>query len=102
MSISGIAESSNSHFDIRPEESSHVPFHLWLALSNTKSTAADRHTENRRRPIAAALLKAVRVAKLVNIKPRIEGFYRNHKVHELKTTRYLAAEIDQSITGLAG
>jgi hypothetical protein len=68
-----------------------VPFHLRLALSDAKSTSPDRHAHNRCRFVAAALLKAVGKAKLIDIEACVEGFYRNYEVHVLKIARKLAA-----------
>jgi hypothetical protein len=74
---------------------------LGLALSDAKSTRPDRHPQNRRRFVAAALLKAIRKSKLIDVKSRVERLYGDNPIHELKTTRYLAPEIDETITRLA-
>jgi hypothetical protein len=64
-----------------------APFHVWLALPDAKSAVANRDSQNRSWLIAAALLKAFRETKLIDIKSGIERFYRNDKFHELETMR---------------
>src|SRR5665213_509023 len=91
-----------SHFDIRPEEDMRAPCHAWLALSDAKPAVANRDPQDGSRLVAAALIKAFREARLIDIKPRIERLHRNDEVHELKTMRKLVPQVDRTITGLAG
>jgi len=78
-----------------------MPFHLRLTLSDTKTTGPYWHSQNRGWFVVAALLKAVGISKLVDIKPCVKGLYRNDEVHVLKAARQLAAQVDGTITGLA-
>jgi hypothetical protein len=78
-----------------------APFHVRMALSDAESALANRDSQNGSRLIAAALLKALGEAKLIDIKPGIEQLYRNNKVHEVKTMRKLIPQVDRTITRLA-
>ena len=90
-----------SQLDAGPCNDAQVPFHLRLTLPNTKTTGPDWHAQNGGRFVAAALLKAVRISKLIDVKPRVKRLHRNDEVHVLKAARQLAAQIDGTITGLA-
>jgi hypothetical protein len=70
-------------------------------LPHTKPTSPDRDAQNRGRFVAAALLEAVGVSKLVDIKTCVERLHRDHEVDVLEPTRYLATKVDETITGLA-
>jgi hypothetical protein len=74
------------HFDIGSKKGAHTPFHLGLALPDAKSAGTDWHTQDGGRFIAAALLEAVGIAKLIDIKPGIERLDGNDEVHVLKAT----------------
>jgi hypothetical protein len=78
---------SYSQFNVRPCNGAQVPFHLRLTLPNTKTTGPDWHSQNRGRFVVAALLKAVRVSKLIDVKPCVKGLYRNDDVQVLKAAR---------------
>ena len=67
-----------------------MPLHLWLALPDAKLTRPNWHAQNRSWLVAAALLKAVRESKLVNIETSIGGLNGNDDIHEFEGARKLA------------
>jgi len=80
--------------DVGSKDCSHIPFHLWLALPDAKSTGSDWYAQNRCGFVAAAPLQVVRVSKLIDINPRVKRLYRNNQVHVLKAARKLTAQIN--------
>src|SRR5260370_27508374 len=53
----------------------------WLCLTQNRPVPIGT-TQDRCRFVTAALLEAVRVSKLIDIKPGIERLYRNYEVHK--------------------
>ena len=78
-----------------------MPLHLRLALPNAKSSLPDGHADHRRWFVVAAMLDALRVAKLIDVKPSIERLNRDDEIQELQPARKLTAPINQTITGEA-
>jgi hypothetical protein len=70
-------------------------------LPNAKATRPKRYSYDRGWLIIAALLKAIRKSELIDIEASVKGFYRNNKVHVLKSPRYLATQVDKMVPGLA-
>lgn len=54
-----------------------MPLHLWLTLSDAKSTVPYGYTDDRRQLVAATLLNAIRIAELVDIDASVKWLYRN-------------------------
>jgi hypothetical protein len=90
-----------SHFDIGLRKGAYLPFHLWLALPDAKSAGPDWNAQHRGGLVAAALLEAVRIPKLIDVDAGVKRLYRYDKVHVLKPARQFATQIDKPITGLA-
>src|SRR5215216_643347 len=90
------------HLDIGPEDCPNRPFHLRLTLSDTKATVDHGHLDDRSPLVAAAMLQALRKARLVDGEAGIEGFDGDHQVDRVQAARNLVAQVDQAVAGIAG
>jgi hypothetical protein len=89
------------HFEIGPEQDLRVPFHLRLALPDAEPPRANRYPQYGSRLVIAALLKAIGIAELIDVKPRIERLNRYDHVNVLQIARELSAQVDQTFAGSA-
>lgn len=78
-----------------------MPFHLWLALPDAKAAIPHGDAHDARRLVAAALLKAVGKAQLIDVKTRVKWLYSDHKVEILKRSRKLPIQVDEAFARLA-
>lgn len=73
-----------------------------LALPHAIPSINDRDANNGSPFIAATMLCAFRVARLIDVKASIKRLDGDNNVHELQAVRDLAAQVDQTIAGVTG
>jgi hypothetical protein len=69
------------HLNIRLEQRSDGPLHLWLTLPHTKASVTRWQTYHGSGLIAAALLEIFGRIQPINVEPCIKWFYRHDKIH---------------------